>query len=168
MEKFGFTSIYDFPRKEKSNHENVLDIYDKITYRHGADYTIFINSSINFATENIYTFRNGQCHKIQPLEKMEANQRVMLEIINNDVKEEEGIIFLVSDNSWQGITDDILPYFHPSKIVIQLKPLRYQVSLSLEKINHLNGVENFSDCIKSLVQFSDCIEQCVPFYLYVP
>ena len=70
------------------------------------------------------------------------------------------------DSEWQGITDDILPYFHPSKILIQLKPLRYQVSLSLEKINHLNGVENFSDCIKSLVQFSDCIEQCVPFYLY--
>ena len=52
MEKFGFTSIYDFPGKEKSNHENVSAIYE-ITYQNGADYTIFINSSINFATENI-------------------------------------------------------------------------------------------------------------------
>ena len=75
MEKFGFTSIYDFPGKEKSNHEDVSAIYDEITYQHGADYTISINSSINFATENIYTFRYGKCHKIQPLEKMEANQR---------------------------------------------------------------------------------------------
>ena len=131
MEKYNFTIIYDAAHS--------IDLIDKLTYLHGTDYKIDahgtdykfnVSSNVEFEETEIFTFIHGKCHKMQPKSEVSPTIRVTLDIewLSTLEKPRVAEIYLVSNNSWHGLCDDILPYFHPSKISIDIsKQKRYQV-----------------------------------------
>ena len=128
LDKHNFTSIYDVAYKS-------FELLDELTYQHGLDYKISVSSyieSIEFEETEIFTFTHGKCHKMQPKREVSATIRVTLEIEWLSQVESPSImeVYLVSNNSWHGLCDDILPYFHPSKVSLDLlQQKRYQVGI---------------------------------------
>ena len=165
MKKYGFESVYDFPGK---NQNNTSQMFDAVSFIHGADYEIDITSPISFERQNILTFRHGECHKMQPQEEILATQRVTLEVTWKIMEPKEIIFYLVSNDSWHGLCDDVLPYFHPSKFdtaPLDLdKPVRMNIPISMTDIEFMEGT-NFADCITNIVNSINCSFMCLPFYL---
>ena len=164
MKKHGFESVYNFPGK---NPENVSEMFDEVSFIYGVDYEIEITSPISFKREDILTFRHGKCHKMQPKEEIVVTQRVSLDLTwkNLDLKPKEIILYLFSNESWHGICDDVLPYFQPSAVTLNLeKPGRLNIPISMTSYEYMEG-KNFEYCIKSIVDTLNCSVQCMPFYL---
>ena len=134
MKYFNLSSIYDiydFDYKAKNLTMNKL--FEMLSFNEGIDFEIELNSQIRFKTETILTFGHGKCQKLQPMEELNVYGRVSIDLEWKMEYEEphKFIVYLVSNDSCHGICDDILPYFKPSKILINpAQPQRIQVPMS--------------------------------------
>ena len=106
----------------------------------------------------------GVCYKIQPSFVVSSHLWQNLQIsISSKLKTEDRplkvIIYLTSNNTWQGITTSDWPQFTPSKMeldignpyLMQLKPTEYLFS---------HGVENSEECWKEHILKSKCPIKC--------
>ena len=76
-----------------------------------------------------------------------------------------GIVYLFSNNSWQGICDEVLPYYSPSKFLLNLKKAeRLQVPISTTTMYFMNGIKDFASCTEQIIFNSSCSVKCVLFY----
>ena len=112
----------------------------------------------------IYSQVYGVCYKIQPSFAVSSHFWQNLQIsVNSSLKTEDrplkAIMYLTSNNTWQGITTSDWPQFTPSKIELdigngyfmQLKPTEYLFS---------HGVENSEECWKKHILKSKCAIKC--------
>ena len=170
MEKYNLSTVFDVMNFENESGS----ILDELSYVHGLDYEIQVMNSwsfkdhVQFDEMEIFTFMHGKCHKMQPISEINATQRVSIDILwkSHLLPAPQAILYLVSNNSWHGLTDDVLPYYHPSKFTLDLaKEDRYQVPISTMVYNFMDGVDDFSSCMEELIMQLNCSTKCTQFYL---
>ena len=170
MQKFNFKSIYDLYQFDKSiKNTTMVEMLSQVSYLYGQDYEINVTAQIDFQKDEIITFAHGMCQKLQPKEEMKVDARIFLDIkwkLKSEVAK-DFVIYLVSNNSWQGLTDDILPYYKPSKVILNLAdPERVQVPMSTIVKKYKNGNLDFATCMETIIRNLDCQTICAPFYLF--
>ena len=75
------------------------------------------------------------------------------------------MIYLFSNDSWQGLCDEVLPFYSPSKFLLNLsKAERLQVPISTTTIQFMNGIKDFRECTENIIFNSSCVTKCVQFY----
>ena len=170
MQKYNFSSIYDLYHFDKSvKNMTMIEMFQKVSYLYGQDYEINVTATIEFQKNEIITFAHGTCQKLQPKKEMKVDARIFLDIKwkSKDEFAKEFVIYLVSNNSWQGLTDDILPYYKPSKVILNLaNPERVQVPMSTIVKKYKNGNSDFASCMENIIRNLDCKNICAPFYLF--
>ena len=98
-------------------------VYEKVKLYEG---TLTISNK-EFFVESIQTLVHGLCYKIQPkfqIRKVPFSVRIFVKI-NSTLKEidrpQKMILFLTSNNTWQGIVGSDWPHFEPTKLTIGIK-----------------------------------------------
>ena len=117
--------------------------------------------SRDFEVVAIQTYHHGTCYKIQPkfeLTKVPFSLRLIFKPIELD-EANRFVIYLTSNDSWQGIVTSSWPQYNPSQIYVQLNSyVQYSAKLKEYKFNE--GVDNAEQCWRNSIMTNQCNHQC--------
>lgn len=113
----------------------------------------------------IMTWAHGICSKIQPefpVTKVPFHTHLFLEpSANLQVSDQPRnyIIYLTSNNTWQGIVNHIWPQYNPSILTIKPKSSYYMIAKKTEYLFD-EGVESSKDCWMKYIEDFNCTTKC--------
>ena len=113
----------------------------------------------NFEVVAIQTYHHGTCYKIQPnfvLSKVPFGLRLIFKAITID-ENNNFVIYLTSNDTWQGIVTSSWPQYNPSQIYVQLNSY-VQYSAKIKELRFNEGVDNAEQCWKNST--NQCKNQC--------
>ena len=160
------------------SNQTLEDRFESFSYLLERDYMIELskdewsmNMSVDLATDTfdvkpIQTLNYGTCYKIQPKVIFYPKDASPLRLhfsFNSNLKTEDKpskiIIYLTSNNTWQGITTSDWPQFTPLKIMLDIGD-PYFIQLKPREYLFHKGVENSAECWKNHILKSNCEAKC--------
>ena len=160
----------DFP------NETLGQRFDKVSYKLGVDFNLFGNLLVNgkwyqgnVSNENnplfdvlpIQTSFHGTCYKIQPnfsLTSLPFYLDLYLNMIDS-LKEIDFptkiIIYLTSNNTWQGVPVSVWPQTTPSKLELEAGSTYFYNAEQTEQLFE-QGLELTEECLKTHIIHSNC------------
>ena len=156
--------------KEVKGNQTLLDRFEELSYKLDSDFTIqistrfgkswyseWIDGSKNskFKIEEIRTAVHGICYKIEPRFVMrEVPVLVSFNVtISPSLKSEDipsgMIVFMTSNDTWQGIVQDLWPRIKPSHNNVEFKAQAKEIQLSLVENTYLDDPIDTDHCLKS-------------------
>ena len=171
----------DFP------NETLAQRFDKVSFKFGNDFHIsykyiklndeeyfdhvwlhHLKDDKYFEVLQIQTYFHGTCTKIQPRFSiisepfafwLQLNLDSSLEINDEPSK---FIIYMTSNNTWQGIATSNFPRTTPSKVELELRSANHYVAQTIEYLFD-QGLDNSEDCWKTHLENSNCTTLCQYF-----
>ena len=172
---------YDF---EDSDHLFLKDVpnvtfedrFQNLSYLLNQDYQIvlvekqlkigLLEGQVNIESRDfeviaIQTYHHGTCYKIQPnFELIEVPFALRFEISTLKLDgPEKFVIYLTSNDTWQGIVTSTWPQYNPSKIYLKLNAYM-QYSVKMKEYRFSEGVDNAEQCWRNSIITNHCNHQC--------
>ena len=156
--------------KDVKGNQNLLERFEELSYKLDRDFPIQISTRFGkswysewinatqsklFKIEEIRTTVHGTCYKIEPQFSMrEVPVLVSFNVsLSPKLKSEDKppgmIIFMTSNDTWQGIVQDLWPRLKPSYNNVEFKPEAKEIQLSLVENTYLHGPIDTDQCLKS-------------------
>ena len=161
----------DFP------NETIGQRFDKVSFHMGTDFHLSYNIELNvesdwrhrqllkndkyFEVLPIQTFYHGTCTKIQPRFSIISVPFILWFHLNLDSSlvriddPSKFIIYLTSNNTWQGISTLAFHRTTPSKVELDLRSRHKYMAQAIEYIFD-QGLDNSEDCWKTHIENSNC------------
>ena len=118
-----------------------------------------------YQVQPIMTWAHGICSKVQPefqVTKVPFHTHLFLEpkgSLQDMDQPRKFIIYLTSNNTWQGIVNHIWPQYNPSILTINPKSSYYMIAKKTEYLFD-EGVESSEDCWMKYIESFKCKNKC--------
>ena len=146
-----------------------LELAGNMVFSWNATTGIETIGNYSFEVQPIFTIPHGKCYKIQPLfEILTPGFALKLNISVNPIMDQSDvptsiILYLTSNNTWQGITTNDWPQFSPSKLELDRSSWENKFIFTVKPTEYLfdTGEESSEECWKEHLMKSNCSVKCV-------
>ena len=179
---YNFTSQYDIFFQEEPKNVTLPQRFENLGYLLNRDYQIriitktwkeiYLQEGLNdfegykYEAMKLKTAFNGVCYKVQPLfEMLKVPYKFYFAIKLNDsllkMDKPEGIlVYLTSNDSWQGISTTRWPQYKPSTFRVDLQSKITTINLKTTENIFLKGVKSTEKCLRKFMESTNCTEKC--------
>ena len=162
FEEIGYVLNRDYQMELGYGARSDFWIYEKVKVHEG---TLMISGK-EFQVDSIQTLIHGLCYKVQPqfqITQVPFSFRLFIKS-NSSLKDidqpQKIILFLTSNNTWQGIIGSDWPHFEPTKLTIGINTYYWYVAKSTE-YQFQKGIENSEDCWEEQIKYFNCPTKCI-------
>ena len=166
--------------KDDNKNESLIQFFEETSYHLGQDFEIeFANTLLHHGKSEVEnfqvivqyldTFNHGRCLMVQTYTKLEPTSEFFFKVrtkTRKDVGKPKSLkLFLVSNQTWQGIGTDVWSYIKPTKLILPfIKEETYWTDLHVKQYIYQKGQKDITSCISKLVTNSGCLPVCSPFF----